>query len=445
MSAPHKPVPEVDKELQKQQPQKRQKQRASELAMRRVRPEQTPYHPAYVVWELTLRCDQACRHCGSRAVQARPDELSTAEALAVVDQLVEMQAKEVVLIGGEAYLHPGFLQIVAALAGKGITPVMTSGGIGISPELARAMAQAGLKRISISVDGLEANHNAIRKRKDSFAQTTRALQAVVAAGMDASANTHFNRWNQGDLEALYAHLRALGVRSWQIQITAALGRAADQPEMLFQPWDLVQFVPRVAALKRQGLKDGLLIMPGNNLGYFGPEEALLRSPFAGGAEHFQGCQAGKYVMGIESDGAVKGCPSLQTEAYVGGNLRQDPLQEIWQNSPQLSFRRKAKAEIEAPALDERAPLWGFCQSCPYAEVCQGGCTFTAHALFGRPGNNPYCHFRARSLAQQGLRERLVLRQKAPGQPFDHGIFELIQESFDAPDPLATERPLRLAL
>ncbi len=441
MSAPREQVPEAGKESQKQ----RQKQRVSELAMRRVRPAQTPYHPAYVVWELTLRCDQACRHCGSRAVQARPDELNTAEALAVVAQLAEMQAKEVVLIGGEAYLHPGFLEIVAALAGKGITPVMTSGGIGISPELARAMAEAGLKRVSISVDGLEANHNAIRKRKDSFAQTTEALRAVVAAGMDASANTHFNRWNQGDLESLYTHLRALGVRSWQIQITAALGRAADQPEMLFQPWDLVQFVPRVAALKQQGLKDGLLIMPGNNLGYFGPEEALLRSPFAGGAEYFQGCQAGKYVMGIESDGAVKGCPSLQTGVYVGGNLRRHSLAEIWQDSPQLAFRRKAIEEQALAENEEQAPLWGFCQSCPYAEVCQGGCTFTAHALFGRPGNNPYCHFRARSLAQQGLRERLVLRQKAPGQPFDHGLFELIQEPFDAPDPLAAERPLRLAL
>lgn len=411
--------------------QQRHNQRRGELAQRRVSPEQ-PYHPAYVVWELTLRCDQACRHCGSRAVVARPNELDTAEALAVVEQLAELQAKEVVLIGGEAYLHPGFLQVVAALAQKGITPVMTTGGMGLTPDLAQAMAQAGLKRVSVSVDGLEANHNAIRKRKDSFAQTTRALQAVVAAGLDASANTHFNRLNQADLEPLYEHLLALGVRSWQIQITAALGRAADHPEMLFQPWDLVHFVPRVAALKRQGLQAGLLIMPGNNLGYFGPEEALLRSPWLEGNDHFQGCQAGKYVLGIESDGAIKGCPSLQTAAYVGGNLRQQSLAEIWQNSPILGFRR------ESPP-----PLWGFCQSCPFAAVCQGGCNFTAHALFGRPGNNPYCHFRARSLAQQGLRERLVLRQQAPGQPFDHGLFELIQEPFDAPDPRAAERVLRL--
>ena len=64
----------------------------------------------------------------------------------------------------------------------------------------------------------------------------------------------------------------------------------------------------------------------------------------------------------------------------------------------------------------------------------GGCTFTAHAVLGRPGNNPLCYFRAQSLKKQGKRERLVLKQSAPGLPFDNGRFELVEEPFDAPDP-----------
>ena len=70
-------------------------------------------HPRYVVWELTLRCDHACTHCGSRAGVARDVELSTEEALGVVDQLAAAGAREVVLIGGEAYLHEGFLELHA--------------------------------------------------------------------------------------------------------------------------------------------------------------------------------------------------------------------------------------------------------------------------------------------------------------------------------------------
>ena len=70
----------------------------------------------------------------------------------------------------------------------------------------------------------------------------------------------------------------------------------------------------------------------------------------------------------------------------------------------------------------------------FAETCLGGCSFTAHALFGRPGNNPYCHFRARELAKRGQRERLVPTRAATGQPFDNGLFELELEALDAPDP-----------
>ncbi len=382
------------------------------------------FHPAYVVWELTLRCDHACHHCGSRAVKARPDELSVEEALAVVTQLKHMGSREVVLIGGEAYLHDGFIPIIGALVSAGITPVMTTGGMGITAELAQTMSQAGLARVSVSIDGLEDAHDTLRNRRGSFAQTARALTYLKDAGIPISANTNFNRSNAADLEPLYDYLQALGVRSWQVQITSALGRAADRPHMLFQPWDLLEFMPRLAKLKARGLEDGLLIMPGNNLGYFGPEEGLLRSQNDKDRDHFMGCQAGKFVMGIESDGSVKGCPSLQTAHYVGGNLRQQSIASIWDTTEELAFTR-ARTEED---------LWGFCKSCPFASQCMGGCSFTSHALFGRAGNNPYCHFRARTLAKEGKRERLVPRERAGGTPFDHGLFDLIVEGLDDPEP-----------
>ena len=70
---------------------------------RRVDPRED-FAPLYVVWELTLKCDLACRHCGSRAGKAREAELSMAEARDVVAQLAELGARELAFIGGEAYL-----------------------------------------------------------------------------------------------------------------------------------------------------------------------------------------------------------------------------------------------------------------------------------------------------------------------------------------------------
>ena len=72
------------------------------------------------VWEITLQCNLACLHCGSRAAHARPDELTTAEALDLVRQLAEAGIEEVALIGGEAYLRRDWLTIAAAIAKSGI-------------------------------------------------------------------------------------------------------------------------------------------------------------------------------------------------------------------------------------------------------------------------------------------------------------------------------------
>ena len=393
---------------------------------RRVAIGQEPYRPIYVVWELTLACDHACAHCGSRAGKARERELNLEEALRVVDQLADAGTREVVLIGGEAYLWEGMLEVVRALVRRGVRPLMTTGGKGLSPGLCRELAEAGMYSVSVSIDGLEASHNTIRRNKRSFQAGVRALTNLREAGLRTSVNTNINRINMGDLEALYERLLGLGVRAWQVQITAPLGRAADRPEMVLQPWDLLEVMPRVIALKERGFEDGLLVMPGNNLGYFGPDEATLRSQRPDHRDHWVGCQAGRYVMGIESDGAVKGCPSLQTDSYVGGNLLEQDLQSIWDGGAELAFTRDRTVE----------DLWGFCRTCPFAEVCMGGCSFTAHALFGRPGNNPYCHFRARTLAARGQRERLVRAEAAPGLPFDNGRFELVVEPLDTPEPPA---------
>ena len=383
------------------------------------------HFPAYVVWELTLRCDQPCAHCGSRAGVRRPEELSTEQALGVVDELRAMGAQEVVVIGGEAYLHEGFLDIVRALKRAGIRPMMTTGGRGVTAQLARDMKAAGMMGVSVSVDGLREQHNAIRKAPGSFEGAMSAIEHLQAAGIDVAANTHINRVNQAVLEELFELLKAKGIRAWQVQITVPLGRAADRPQMLLQPYDLLDVVPRVASLKRRAYANGILLMPGNNLGYFGVHEALLRSPAQGGHDHWQGCQAGKLVMGIESDGAVKGCPSLQP-SYIGGNVKEQPLGDIWRSAPELAFNR-------ARGVDA---LWGFCRTCDFADVCKGGCTFTAHAIFGKAGNNPYCHFRAASLAKQGKRERLVPTQAAPGTPFDHGLFDVVIEDAGALEPRA---------
>jgi len=210
-----------------------------------------------------------------------------------------------------------------------------------------------------------------------------------------------------------------GATNWQLAITTAMGNAADHPDMLLQPWQMLEVMPLLAELAVEGRKRGLFFQPASNVGYYGPHESVIRNVLDPEI-YFHGCNAGDTVMGIEADGTIKSCPGLGS-AYAGGNVRDTRLREIWEQSETMAFNRRRTVD----------DLWGFCRTCYYAETCMAGCTWTSHALMGRAGNNPMCHHRALEMDRQGLRERLVKVKDAPGRSFDNGVFEIVVEPVPA--------------
>jgi radical SAM protein with 4Fe4S-binding SPASM domain len=124
-------------------------------------------------------------------------------------------------------------------------------------------------------------------------------------------------------------------------------------------------------------RDNLLLFPGNNIGYYGPYERRLRGGALGGNVIWDGCQAGINTLGIEADGTIKGCPSLPTSAYSGGNVRERSLRQILINAPELHLNAGQGTEAAM------GHLWGFCATCEYAALCRGGCSWSAHVFFGR--------------------------------------------------------------
>lgn len=376
--------------------------------------------PVHVVWELTLACNLKCQHCGSRAGRRRHDELDTEEALQLVADLAALGTREVTLIGGEAFMRRDWLDIIRAIRDHGMAASLQSGGYRLTEEKVRLATEAGLTAAGVSIDGPPELHDRLRGVRGSFEWGMRALAAMRENGLVTSVNTQLTKDVIPHLRELQARFLDIGVRNWQVQLTVAMGRAADHPELLLQPYDLLELMPLLAELYHVGETRGLLLQAGNNVGYFGPYEHLFRG-YGSGRGHYVGCQAGVTGIGIEADGTIKGCPSLPTTPYAGGNIREIPLAEMWANSAPLTFARDRTA----------ADLWGYCGGCYYAEICRGGCNWTSHSLFGRPGNNPFCHHRALELASHGLRERIVQVEAAPGCSFDHGRFELLLEPMDS--------------
>jgi radical SAM protein with 4Fe4S-binding SPASM domain len=380
-----------------------------------ARPQDRAWRPVYAVWELTLKCDLACRHCGSRAGRPRPGELSTAECLDLVQQMADLGVTEVTVIGGEAYLRDDWIEIIQAIRRAGMRCSMTTGGRGLTEDRARAAAGAGLQTASVSLDGGESTHDGLRGVAGAHRAALQAAAHLRQAGVRVAVNTQINKLSMPELRDVLETVIQLGAFAWQIQLTVAMGRAADVPEMLVQPEDLLDLFPLLAQLKSRCDEAGVVLWPANNIGYFGPYDTILRGAF--GLGHSASCSAGCTALGIEADGAIKGCPSLQTVPWTGGNIRDASLKEIWEQSAALRY-------IRDRTVDD---LWGYCRTCYYADVCRAGCTWTGFALFGKPGNNPLCHHRALEMRRLGKRERLVQIDRAPGVPFDGGRFEIVVE------------------
>jgi radical SAM protein with 4Fe4S-binding SPASM domain len=402
--------------------------------VRSVRADDLGIHkPVYCVWEITLRCDHACAHCGSRAGDARDHELSTQELLEVADSLVRLGTREVTLIGGEAYLRGDCCELVTHLARQGVRVTMQTGGRGLTPTRCRRLAEAGLAAVGVSIDGPADVHDVLRSSPGSHAAALDGLRNARAAGLLTTSNSQINRLNRKRLRETAQLLRDHGVAVWRTQLTAPMGNAADRPDWILQPYMILDVLDTLAELQREAFADAraqgrrvdraFRIALGNNMGYFGPHEHLLRGE-PGSHGHYQGCQAGKYVMSIESDGTIKACPSLPTVPYDGGNVRALALDDIWRDAPAVGFTRQSR----------QSELWGFCAQCYYADVCQGGCSFTAHTTLGRRGNNPFCWHRANTLRKQGQREILVHAVPAAGVPYDFGRFDLVRQPWSDADP-----------
>ena len=374
--------------------------------------------PSHAVWEITLRCDLGCRHCGSRAARPRTNELTTVEALDVVDQFADLGLREVTLIGGEFYLREDWDRIAARITARGLFCSLVTGARQLNQERVERAVAAGIGKISLSIDGLQDTHDAIRGAAGSWRAAIAAAGRIVAAGIDLSVNTQVNRLTMPELPGIADLLAEIGARSWMPILTAAMGRGADRAALPLQPYHLLQLFPLLAAIKRERLDPaGIAFFPANNLGYFGPLAEALR--YGGDRGHaWAGCGAGVASLGIEADGRLKGCPSLPSADYTMGSLREHSLAALWS--------QKAGAKAIA-SLDD---LWGFCRTCPHAERCRAGCTWTTHVLFGRRGNNPYCHFRALAFAERGIAETLEPVSRAPGEPFDFGAWRLVERPLE---------------
>ncbi len=178
------------------------------------------YRPRFCVWELTLRCDLRCLHCGSFAGAARPAELGETELLRVASELAELGCERVTLSGGEPTLRPEWDQVARALVDRGVTVNIVSNGWGWTSETTRRAREAGLANAAFSLDGFQQAHDRVRGREHSHDRVLAAIDDCLGNRLPVSIVTHVNALNLHELESLREDLGRRGVGSWQIQRNA---------------------------------------------------------------------------------------------------------------------------------------------------------------------------------------------------------------------------------
>ncbi|MEW5797001.1 MAG: radical SAM protein [Candidatus Zixiibacteriota bacterium] len=332
------------------------------------------FYPSYVVWEITFACNMRCIHCGTSAGKIRPDELTTAEALALIDELGGLDCEHLALSGGEPLLRDDWRELARRSKQNRIRTYMITNAFAVTPMIADDMVEVGLDKVGVSFDGVEKTHNYIRQRDDSYARVMKAFDLFRERNMYFDAVSQVSNINIGELDEMREILIDRGVRNWRIQMTTTTGRMRCLSDLVLSLPNYSRLVDKLIEFRG---RDGIRIDPGENIGYYGCKGTELLN---GGI--YLGCYAGVRVAGIESNGAVKGCLSMPEE-FVEGNIRDSSFTAIWNNPAGFAYNRQFT----------RRSAGGPCRDCRYLPLCRGGCTTTSFSQTGERANNPYCTYR----------------------------------------------------
>ena len=312
----------------------------------------------YLFWESTLRCNLACRHCGSDCLR---DDTSAARELSSDIVCRELSAiarhddpagATFAIIGGEPLIRRDIEEVGAHAASLGFAWGITTNAMLLDDQRLASLKAAGLTTISVSLDGLATQHDSLRQRPGGFERVTAAIRRLVAEPFWQ----HFDviccvsTLNIDHLEPFTDYLAALSVPRVRFTPVFSRGRAGANSELMLSGEQLRQMLAFIADL-RVARRDIDVTL--SEEGYWGPNwECRVR-------EGLHYCGSGIGIGTILHDGGVTGCPSV-SRRFIEGNIREAPFPEIWER--RFSRFREGRQALAAPA----------CGKCPHWELCEGG-------------------------------------------------------------------------
>jgi mycofactocin radical SAM maturase len=321
--------------------------------------------PICLTWELTYGCNLSCVHCLSSSGLRDPEELSTAEAMGFVDELVAMQVFYVNIGGGEPTLRSDFCEIVEYAVSRQVGVKFSTNGTTMTRARARRYAQMDYLDIQISLDGASPGSNDPVRGAGTFATAVQAMERLADAGFGSfKVSVVVTRHNAGELEAMLALTDRYGAELRVTRLRPS-GRGATS-------WhDL-----RPSAEQLAGVHAFLVTHPevltGDSFFHLGP---LGSEPLAG----LNLCGAGRVVCLVDPVGDVYACPFVMHPDFRAGSIRRaGGFAAVWRESELFLGLREPQTS-------------GACNACGSYGACHGGC-MAAKFFTGLPldGPDPEC-------------------------------------------------------
>ena len=366
--------------------------------------------PFLAIWEVTQSCDLACKHCRAAAQPiAHPDQLTTAEGKALIDQISDMQVPIFVFTGGDPLKRADVYDLIRYAAEKGVKVALTPSA---TPLLTREaifkLKEAGLVRLGISLDGSTPEiHDKFRGLPGAWARTIQAIEWANEAGIPIQVHSTISRHNADDLDNLCALFEKMAIVMWNVFFLVPVGRgqlgdllSGEEFEQVFDKiYELshrVNFQIKTTEamhyrryLLQHNLQEKQIEAKrmGHGSGHPGVAHAYEAGTPTSDPKTRTATWAtrrvndGKGFMFISHVGNVYPSGFLPIHA---GNIRETPLADIYRNSPIFK------------SLRDTSQLEGKCGACEYKEIC-GGSRARAYAVTGDPlAQEPCCIYQPRN-------------------------------------------------
>lgn len=305
----------------------------------------------YLFWECTLRCNFNCLHCGSDCKKdSTVKDMPISDFLRVIDQIkptVNSHKTMIVFTGGEPLARKDLEECGLELYKREFPWGLVTNAYFLTKQRFESLLQSGLRSITISLDGLEKEHDWFRDKKGSFKRAINAIEMVAKEdNLVSDVVTCVNQQNISQLPEIKKKLIEIGVKKWRLFTITPIGRAKNNPLLLLDN----QEFKSVFEFIKECRKEGIINVDYGCEGFLGNYESEVR-------DNFFFCRAGINVGSILADGSISACPNLRSN-FTQGNIYKDNFVDVWENKYQIM-------------RDRSWTKTGKCKTCKHYKYCQG--------------------------------------------------------------------------